>query len=86
MPSSNLDRLVEARVVPTPEALSAAERKVIDELSEAEIATLIGIRKKLSGELARRSDRQGADAELMAAAEPESTTESEGTLKSNFII
>ena len=80
MPSSNLDRLVEAQVVPTPEALSAAERNVIDGLSEAEVATLIGIRRKLSGELARQRGREGADAESTLAAE------SESTLKSNFII
>lgn len=48
MADSNLDRLVEARVVPSAAALSEAERSVIDGLSEEEVETLVGIRRKLS--------------------------------------
>ena len=48
MANGNLDRLVQARVVPSPEALSDAERGVIDGLSEEEVSTLVGIRRKLS--------------------------------------
>lgn len=48
MASSNLDRLVEARVVTSADALSGAERTVIEGLSEEEVSTLIGIRQKLS--------------------------------------
>ena len=48
-----------------------------------EVATLIGIRRKLSGELARQRGREGADAESTLAAESE---DAESTLKSNFII
>ncbi|HEX2253299.1 MAG TPA: aroma-sacti cluster domain-containing protein [Thermoanaerobaculia bacterium] len=44
---SNLDRLVEAKCIPDPDLLSASERQVIDELSDQEVETLIGIRKKL---------------------------------------
>ncbi|HEX2165424.1 MAG TPA: aroma-sacti cluster domain-containing protein [Thermoanaerobaculia bacterium] len=48
MASGNLDRLVEARVVTSADALSGAERTVIEGLSEEEVSTLIGIRQKLS--------------------------------------
>ena len=74
MADSNLDRLVEARVVPSPEALSDAERTVIDGLSEEEIQTLIGIRKKLSEELA------GSEQGGFSLVDPESA------IKSNFVI
>jgi hypothetical protein len=74
MADSNLDRLVEARVVPSPEALSDAERTVIDGLSEEEVQTLIGIRKKLSAELA--GNAEGG----FSLVDPESE------IKSNFVI
>jgi hypothetical protein len=48
MANGNLDRLVEAQVIPSAEALSEAERTVIDGLSEEEVQTLVGIRRKLS--------------------------------------
>lgn len=48
MADSNLDRLVAAQVIPSAETLSDAERTVIDGLSEEEVETLVGIRKKLS--------------------------------------
>lgn len=72
MASSNLDRLVEARVIPSADALSAPERKVVDGLSEEEVATLIGIRRKLSGELAGQLGREASDPEAV--------------LKSNVVI
>jgi hypothetical protein len=55
MADSNLDRLVEARVVPSAAALSEAERSVIDGLSEEEVETLVGIRRKLSDAVAGSS-------------------------------
>jgi hypothetical protein len=75
MADNNLDRLVKARVVPSPEALSDAERAVIDGLSEEEVDTLVGIRQKLSAELAGRSPEGG-----FGLVDPESA------IKSNFVI
>ncbi len=74
MADSNLDRLVEARVVPSPEALRDAERTVIDGLSEEEVQTLVGIREKLSAELA--GGTQGG----FSIVDPESE------IKTNFVI
>jgi hypothetical protein len=75
MADSNLDRLVKARVVPSPEELSDAERAVIDGLSEEEVDTLVGIRKKLSAELAGGGAGGG-----FGFVDPESA------IKSNFVI
>lgn len=75
MASGNLDRLVQARVVPSPEALSDAERRVIDGLSEEEVATLVSIRRKLSAELAVDSP-----AASLGDEDPELD------LKSNFVV
>jgi hypothetical protein len=59
MANGNLDRLVQARVVPAPEQLTDAERRVIDGLSEEEVSTLVGIRRKLSGEVGADSPAAG---------------------------
>lgn len=73
MASSNLDRLVEARVVPSVDALGDAERTVIDGLSEEEVQTLIGIRQKLS-------DAVASPALSLADEDPELD------LKPNFVL
>lgn len=72
MASSNLDRLVEARVVPSPSDLSEAERTVIDGLSEEEVSTLVGIRRKLSEEVSKTPALTDDDPEDL--------------LKSNFVL
>ena len=56
---SNLDRLVEAKCIPDPDLLSAAERQVIDGLSGQEVDTLIGIRKKLGDAAAQQGSAFG---------------------------
>ena len=75
MANGNLDRLVEARVVPSPEALTDAERRVIDGLSEEEVSTLIGIRRRLSAEI-------GADSPAASFADEDPELD----LKSNFVV
>lgn len=81
MANGNLDRLVEAQVIPSAEALSQAERTVIDGLSEEEVACLVGIRRKLSdATAARRPALTDADEEL------DSGVDLEQQLKSNIII
>jgi hypothetical protein len=81
MANGNLDRLVEAQVIPSAEALSAAERTVIDGLSEEEVACLVGIRRKLSdATAARRPALTDADEKL------DSGLDLEQQFKSNIVI
>lgn len=49
---TNLDRLLSAGVIANPHRLSEAETQVISALSDAEVRTLIGIRKKLAHSVA----------------------------------
>jgi hypothetical protein len=72
---ANLDRLVAAGAIRDPDALSEAERRVIDGLSEQEVTTLVGVRRKLSAEHRRLSAVSDADA-----------GELEQQVKSNFIL
>lgn len=81
MANGNLDRLVAAQVIPSAEALSAAERTVIDGLSEEEVACLVGIRRKLADAApARRPALTDADEEL------DSGLDLEQQFKSNIVI
>jgi hypothetical protein len=81
MANGNLDRLVEAQVIPSAEALSQAERTVIDGLSEEEVACLVGIRRKLSdATAARRPALTDADEKL------DSGLDLEQQFKSNIVI
>lgn len=81
MANGNLDRLVEAQVIPSAEALSQAERTVIDGLSEEEVACLVGIRRKLSDATsAKRPALTDADEEL------DSGLDLEQQFKSNIVI
>lgn len=75
MANGNLDRLVQARVVPAPEQLTEAERRVIDGLSDEEVTTLIGIRGKLSAAV-------GADSPAASLADEDPELD----LKSNVVI
>ncbi|HEX6203406.1 MAG TPA: aroma-sacti cluster domain-containing protein [Thermoanaerobaculia bacterium] len=75
MANGNLDRLVQARVVPAPEQLTDAERRVIDGLSEEEVSTLVGIRRKLSAEV-------GADSPAASLGDEDPELD----LKSNFVV
>lgn len=58
MADSNLDRLLEAGVIRTKE-LSKPEIEVIDGLSEDEMKTLIGIRRKLASAAGEDSPAAG---------------------------
>lgn len=75
MASGNLDRLVQARVVPAPEQLTDAERAVIDGLSDEEVSTLIGIRQKLSAQI-------GGDSPAASLGDEDLELD----LKSNFVV
>ena len=75
MANGNLDRLVQARVVPAPEQLTDAERTVIDGLSEEEVSTLISIRGKLSAAV-------GADRPAVSLGDEDPELD----LKSNVVI
>lgn len=82
MANGNLDRLVEAQVIPSAEALSEAERSVIDGLSEEEVACLVGIRRKLSDATAASRPIALTDAD----DELDSGLDLEQQFKSNIVI
>ena len=75
MAEGNLDRLVAAGAIRNVDDLSTAERAVIDGLSEQEVATLVGVRQKLSEELGKRSSLADAEA-----------SELQGDVSPNFIL
>lgn len=83
MANGNLERLVEARVIASAEALSEPERQVIDGLSAEEVDTLVGIRRKLSAAAGSGSSSPAASLSDFDS-DPESGLEPE--FQSNIVI